>query len=63
MFVFVFYFQGVKGDDPVLAGVKLAPLALGMLVASPLAGHLGRPPRLAHAGRAGHGRLAPPASR
>ena len=38
MFVFVFYFQGVIGDDPVLAGVKLAPLALGMLVASPLAG-------------------------
>jgi EmrB/QacA subfamily drug resistance transporter len=38
MFVFVFYFQGVKGDDPVLAGVKLAPLAIGMLVASPLAG-------------------------
>jgi EmrB/QacA subfamily drug resistance transporter len=38
MFVFVFYFQGVKGDDPVLAGLKLAPLAIGMLVASPLAG-------------------------
>src|SRR4051812_9832659 len=38
MFVFVFYFQGVKGDDPVLAGVKLAPMAIGMLVASPLAG-------------------------
>ena len=38
MFLFVFYFQGVKGDDPVLAGVKLAPLAIGMLVASPLAG-------------------------
>ncbi len=38
MFVFVFYFQGVIGDDPVLAGVKLAPLALGMLAASPLAG-------------------------
>jgi EmrB/QacA subfamily drug resistance transporter len=38
MFVFVFYFQGVKGDDPVLAGIKLAPLAVGMLVASPLAG-------------------------
>jgi EmrB/QacA subfamily drug resistance transporter len=38
MFVFVFYFQGVKGDDPITAGVKLAPLALGMLVASPLAG-------------------------
>jgi len=38
MFLFVFYFQGVKGDDPILAGVKLAPLAIGMLIASPLAG-------------------------
>jgi EmrB/QacA subfamily drug resistance transporter len=38
MFVFVFYFQGAQGDGPVLAGVKLAPLALGMLVSSPLAG-------------------------
>ena len=38
MFVFVFYFQGVQGDSPLLAGVKLAPLALGMLFASPLAG-------------------------
>jgi EmrB/QacA subfamily drug resistance transporter len=38
MFVFVFYFQGVQGDTPIVAGVKLAPLALGMLVASPLAG-------------------------
>jgi EmrB/QacA subfamily drug resistance transporter len=38
LFVFVFYFQGVKGDDPILAGVKLSPMALGMLVASPLAG-------------------------
>jgi MFS family permease len=28
----------VKGDDPVLAGVKLAPLAIGMLISSPLAG-------------------------
>jgi EmrB/QacA subfamily drug resistance transporter len=37
-FVFVFYFQGVQGDTPLLAGVKLAPLALGMLIASPLAG-------------------------
>lgn len=36
MFVFVFYFQGVKGDDPIVAGVKLAPLAVGMLVSSPL---------------------------
>jgi EmrB/QacA subfamily drug resistance transporter len=38
MFLFVFYFQGVKGDDPIMAGVKLAPMALGMLVASPAAG-------------------------
>jgi EmrB/QacA subfamily drug resistance transporter len=38
MFVFVFYFQGAQGDDPITAGVKLIPLALGMLIASPLAG-------------------------
>jgi MFS family permease len=38
MFVFVFYFQGVQGDSPILAGLKLAPLALGMLFASPAAG-------------------------
>jgi EmrB/QacA subfamily drug resistance transporter len=38
MFVFVFYYQGAEGDDPILAGVKLAPLAIGMLVSSPLAG-------------------------
>jgi MFS family permease len=38
MFVFVFYFQGAQGDDPITAGIKLAPLALGMLVSSPLAG-------------------------
>jgi EmrB/QacA subfamily drug resistance transporter len=37
-FVFVLYFQGALGDDPILAGLKLAPLALGMLIASPLAG-------------------------
>jgi MFS family permease len=38
MFVFVFYFQGVQGDSPIVAGIKLAPLAVGMLIASPLAG-------------------------
>ncbi|MGH2872391.1 MAG: MFS transporter, partial [Solirubrobacteraceae bacterium] len=38
MFVFVFYFQGVQGDSPILAGIKLAPLAVGMLVSSPIAG-------------------------
>jgi EmrB/QacA subfamily drug resistance transporter len=38
MFVFVFYFQGVQGDSPIVAGIKLAPLAIGMLISSPLAG-------------------------
>jgi EmrB/QacA subfamily drug resistance transporter len=38
MFVFVFYFQGAQGDDPITAGIKLTPLALGMLISSPLAG-------------------------
>ena len=56
LFVFVFYFQGVQGDDPILAGIKLAPMAIGMLIASPLAGHLGRPPRLARAGLRRDGR-------
>jgi EmrB/QacA subfamily drug resistance transporter len=37
-FVFVLYFQGAQGDDPIIAGVKLAPLALGMLISSPIAG-------------------------
>jgi EmrB/QacA subfamily drug resistance transporter len=38
LFIFVFYYQGAQGDDPIVAGIKLAPMALGMLVASPLAG-------------------------
>jgi EmrB/QacA subfamily drug resistance transporter len=38
MFIFVFYYQGAQGDDPILAGIKLAPMAIGMLIASPLAG-------------------------
>ncbi|PZR69564.1 MAG: MFS transporter [Solirubrobacterales bacterium] len=38
MFVFVFYFQGAQGDDPITAGIKLTPLALGMLISSPVAG-------------------------
>ncbi len=38
MFIFVFYFQGAQGDSPVTAGLKLMPLALGMLISSPLAG-------------------------
>ncbi|MHB8242488.1 MAG: MFS transporter [Solirubrobacteraceae bacterium] len=38
MFLFVFYYQGAQGDTPITAGIKLIPLALGMLIASPLAG-------------------------
>jgi EmrB/QacA subfamily drug resistance transporter len=38
MFIFVFYFQGAQGDSPITAGIKLMPLAIGMLIASPLAG-------------------------
>src|SRR4051794_27870504 len=38
MFIFVFYYQGAQGDDPIEAGIKLAPMAIGMLVSSPAAG-------------------------
>ncbi len=38
MFIFVFYYQGAQSNSPIEAGVKLIPLALGMLIASPLAG-------------------------
>ncbi len=38
MFLFVFYFQGAQGNTPIEAGIRLIPLALGMLVASPIAG-------------------------
>ncbi|HMI70467.1 MAG TPA: MFS transporter, partial [Solirubrobacteraceae bacterium] len=38
LFVFVFYFQGAQGDDPITAGLKLTPMAIGMLVSSPVAG-------------------------
>jgi EmrB/QacA subfamily drug resistance transporter len=40
LFLLVFYLQGVKGDDPVTAGIELAPLALGLLVLSPVSGAL-----------------------
>jgi EmrB/QacA subfamily drug resistance transporter len=38
LFIFVFYFQGPQGDDPIIAGIKLAPMAVAMLISSPLAG-------------------------
>jgi EmrB/QacA subfamily drug resistance transporter len=38
VFIFVFYFQGPQGDTPIEAGIKLAPMAVAMLISSPLAG-------------------------
>ncbi|MGD0714480.1 MAG: MFS transporter [Gaiellaceae bacterium] len=38
MFLFVFYFQGPQGQSPLMAGLELAPMALAMLVSSPIAG-------------------------
>ena len=40
LFLLVFYFQGARGYDPVTAGLALAPLALGLLVLSPISGAL-----------------------
>jgi MFS family permease len=40
LFLLVFYLQGAKGMDPVAAGLALAPLAVGLLVLSPVAGVL-----------------------
>jgi EmrB/QacA subfamily drug resistance transporter len=39
-FLFVFYFQGPQGQDPITAGIELAPMAGGMVVASPIAGRI-----------------------
>src|SRR4051812_4279979 len=36
----VFYLQGAKGGDPVPAGILLSPLAIGLLVLSPISGAL-----------------------
>src|SRR5262249_12594940 len=30
LFVFVFFFQGAQGDDPITAGIQLAPLAFAL---------------------------------
>lgn len=39
-FLFVFYFQGPKQQDALTAGILLTPLAIGMLVTSPISGYL-----------------------
>ena len=39
-FLLVFYFQGIKGMDPILAGVMLTPLAISMMIVAPISGWL-----------------------
>jgi len=39
-FLLVFYFQGIKSIDPVMAGIMLAPFALSMMIAAPISGML-----------------------
>ena len=56
MFLFVFYFQGPQGQSPIMAGLELAPMAVGMLIASPLAGAYAGQARVARARRARHAR-------
>jgi EmrB/QacA subfamily drug resistance transporter len=40
LFLLVFYLQGARGYDPVTAGILLAPLAVGLLILSPISGAL-----------------------
>ena len=39
-FLLVFYFQGVKSIEPMIAGVLLAPFALSMMIMAPISGRL-----------------------
>jgi EmrB/QacA subfamily drug resistance transporter len=39
-FLLIFYFQGIKGMDPLTAGILLAPFAIAMMVTSPISGWL-----------------------
>lgn len=38
-FLLIFFFQGVKGIDPIIAGILLAPFAVSMMVISPISGY------------------------
>lgn len=38
MFLLIFYFQGAKGDSALTAGILSTPLAIGMLIFSPVGG-------------------------
>ena len=39
-FLLIFYFQGVKGIDPMTAGILLSPFAIAMMIVSPFSGWL-----------------------
>lgn len=39
-FLLVFYFQGIKGIDPIVAGMLLAPFAIAMMIMAPLSGRM-----------------------
>jgi EmrB/QacA subfamily drug resistance transporter len=39
-FLLVFYFQGIKAFDPVMAGILLAPFAVSMMIIAPVSGWL-----------------------
>jgi len=39
-FLLVFYFQGIKGFDPVVSGMMLAPFAIAMMCVAPFSGLL-----------------------
>ena len=40
VFLLVFYFQGIKGIDPLVSGMLLAPFALSMMIMAPISGWL-----------------------
>ncbi|AFM41330.1 drug resistance transporter, EmrB/QacA subfamily [Desulfosporosinus acidiphilus SJ4] len=39
-FLLVFYFQGIKAIDPVMAGILLSPFAVSMMIMAPISGKL-----------------------
>ncbi|NCA80144.1 MAG: DHA2 family efflux MFS transporter permease subunit [Sphingobacteriia bacterium] len=39
-FLLVFYYQGIKGFDPIIAGILLAPFAISMMIMAPISGWL-----------------------
>lgn len=39
-FLLIFFFQGIRGIDPIMAGVLLAPFAVSMMLISPVSGYL-----------------------